>query len=352
MTLARLSIRDLRCLAQVDIEPDAALNLFSGPNASGKTSLLEAVYLLGRGRSFRSARRQAAIREGAERAQVIGRLGDGRTIGIELRRSGWTARAGGSPVESLVELASLLPVQLLDPDIHRLVQEGPGERRRFLDWATFHVKPGFLEVWRTYHRAMRQRNAALREGQSLSMLRPWEEAMAEAGQVIDRLRAETAALLQPPISAAAAALLDGELELAYRPGQAAGVALAEALATSRDRDRRAGLTHVGPHRADLSVVYDRHRARGWVSRGQQKLVAAALVLGQSELLAPAWGGRGILLVDDPAAELDPGRAGRLLARVAALPFQVFVTALDPAPLAGLAQGRRFHVEQGEIRPVV
>ena len=105
-------------------------------------------------------------------------------------------------------------------------------------------------------------------------------------------------------------------------------------------------------RADLVVEFDDHRARGWVSRGQQKLVAAALVLGQASVLAPLWKGRGILLVDDPAAELDAQRLGTLLDYIAELPFQVFLTALDKAGLARLDDARVFHVEQGEVRRVV
>jgi DNA replication and repair protein RecF len=120
----------------------------------------------------------------------------------------------------------------------------------------------------------------------------------------------------------------------------------------RQRDLRAGMTQVGPHRADLSLTFDHHRARGWVSRGQQKLVAAAMVLGQARLLAPQWAGRGVLLVDDPAAELDRERCERLLCLIAELPFQVFLTALDADGLPGLAAGRTFHVEQGRLVKVV
>lgn len=349
MALARLTIENLRCLAKVDIEPDPGLNLCLGENASGKTSLLEAIFFLGRGRSFRSPRRQAAIRDGEPSARVVARLADGRNLGFEITAEGWGARVGGQPVESLAELAGLLPVQLLDPDIHRLVQEGPGERRRYLDWATFHVKPEFLDAWRHYQRAMKQRNAALRRGSPDPALVPWEEAMVEAGARIDHLRRTTLAVLEPPVARAAAALLEATLTMTYRPGHEKP--LAEALAASRERDRRTGVTQVGPHRADLSVELGDRRARGRVSRGQQKLLAAALVLGQAEFLAPAWRGRGVLLVDDPAAELDSGRATRLLERIGTLPFQVFLTGLDAAPLAALG-GRRFHVKQGRVLAMV
>jgi DNA replication and repair protein RecF len=352
MGLTSLTITGLRCFENAALEPAPGLNLVTGQNASGKTSLLEAIFLLGRGRSFRAARREAMIRESAEQLRVVGRLGDGRVLGVEVGRGGWAARVAGEPITQLAQLAGLLPVQLMDPEVHRLVQEGPGERRRYLDWATFHVKPGFLEAWRSYQRALRQRNAALKARRGLATIEAWEQALADNGRLLDRLRHETVAELSGPVNLAAQQLLGAELRLEYRPGQAAGQDLAEALATHRERDLRAGMTQVGPHRADLSLTLDEHRARGWVSRGQQKLVAAAMVLGQARLLAPLWGSQGVLLVDDPAAELDRERCEKLLALISALPFQVFITALDAAGLPGLEPARTFHVEQGGFAEVV
>jgi len=352
MGLKSLTISELRCFENANIEPSPGLNLVTGKNASGKTSLLEAIFLLGRGRSSRAARREAAIREGLDRLRIMGRLEDGRALGVEVMRGAWSARAGGEPVTQLADLAALLPVQLLDPEVHRLVQEGPGERRRYLDWATFHVKPEFLATWRSYQRALRQRNAALKSSQGRAAIEAWEPALVESGRTLDTLRTETTRLLAGPVHEAAERLLGAALRLEYRPGQGAGQDLAEALAVTRERDRRAGMTQVGPHRADLSLFLDDHRARGWVSRGQQKLVAAAMVLGQARLLGSHWGTRGVLLVDDPAAELDRQRCEALLSLISELPFQVFLTALDAESLPGLVAQRTFHVEQGRFVKVV
>ncbi len=352
MGLKRLSISGFRCFDRVDLEPTTGVNVVVGPNASGKTSLLEAIFLLGRGRSFRAARKQAMIRETATELQIVGKLGDGRSMGIEVGKDGWTARAGGEPITQLAELAGLLPVQVMDPEIHRLVQEGPGERRRYIDWATFHVEHEFLETWRKYQRALRQRNAALRSRQPDPMIQAWEQALGESGATLDRFRAEAVAQLAAPVSAAAERLLGTPLGLEYRPGQPSDTSLASALAEHRERDRKAGTTQIGPHRAELSLRLDGHKARGWVSRGQQKLVAAALVLGQAQLLAPYWADRGILLVDDPAAELDADRCERLLSVIGEMPFQVFVTSLDPRSLPGMVPDAMFHVEQGKAARMV
>jgi DNA replication and repair protein RecF len=350
--LQGLTIEGLRCLERAELAPAPGVNLITGKNASGKTSLLEAIFLLGRGRSFRAARRQAVISTGSECSRVVGRLSDGRVLGMEISREGWSARAGGEPVGQLADLASLLPVQLVDPEVHRLIQEGPGERRRYLDWATFHVKPAFLGVWRDYQRALRQRNAALKNGAGSRTLEVWERALAEHGTLLDGFRAETLAALAVPVAEVARKLLGAEIELGYRPGQPVGQTLEEALLQHRQRDRRAGMTQVGPHRADVALTVNAHKARGWVSRGQQKLLAASLVLGQAVLLGPLWGGRGVLLVDDPAAELDQEHCGALLDVVTALPCQLFLTALESGGLPGLKPAREFHVERGEVTLVV
>jgi DNA replication and repair protein RecF len=352
MGLKSLSIAGFRCFEKAEFEPAPGINLVTGDNASGKTSLLEAIFLLGRGRSFRAARKEAMIRDGTDRLTSVGRLGDGRALGIEVTRGGWSARAAGEAVTQLSQLATLLPVQLFDPEVHRLVQEGPGERRRYLDWATFHVKPGFLEAWRGYQRALRQRNAALKGRQPDASIQVWERSLAESGRLLDRYRAETVEALAEPVGEAARQLLGATLRMEYRPGHPAGTDLADALAGHRERDRRAGMTQIGPHRADVALLLDDHKARGWVSRGQQKLLAAAMVLGQARLLAPLWGDRGVLLVDDPAAELDQERCRLLLGMIMELPFQVFLTALDPTALPGLVASRRFHVEQGRIALMV
>ncbi|MGD9386591.1 MAG: DNA replication/repair protein RecF [Gammaproteobacteria bacterium] len=352
MGLRSLKLTQFRCFEDAELEPVPGINLITGKNASGKTSLLEAIFLLGRGRSFRAARREAMIREGAERLRAVARLDEDRVLGLEVERGGWTARAAGQPVAQLSQLSDWLAVQVMDPDVHRLVQEGPGERRRYLDWATFHVKPGFLDAWRNYQRALRQRNAALKAGEPDASLALWERTLGAEGAALDAFRKDTVMALQPPVAEVAQLLLGTNVAIDYRPGQPAGQDLAEALAAHRNRDRKAGMTQLGPHRADLQLKIDDHRARGWVSRGQQKLLAAALVLGQARLLAPAFGDRGVLLVDDPAAELDRGRCEALLGLISDMPFQVFVTALDTEVLSGLEPERTFHVEQGRLRRVV
>jgi DNA replication and repair protein RecF len=354
VSLLRLQVRDLRCLAEVDLEPGET-NLIVGENASGKTSLLEAIFVLGRGRSFRVAGRSGLIRDECEEAVVSGRAQRGERrvpLGIALQRGGGSRiRVDGRDESSAASLASWLPVQVIDPGVHRLVDESPGVRRRYLDWGVFHVEQGFLDGWRRYHRILRQRNAALKSS-SGPTLATWDRQLVEAGEVLSDYRRAYLEALAPDVEAVCRELLGLPVRLSYRQGWPEGRDLPTALEEARARDRRQGVTHPGPHRADIGITFDDQPARGRVSRGQQKLLAAGLVLGQLRHLQRHATAGSVLLLDDMAAELDEARLARFLKVVVDLGVQLFVTALTPDAIPLPKPHRLFHVEQGKLRSVV
>jgi len=357
MSLDSLGIEDFRCIEQAELPLHARCNLVSGENASGKTSLLEAIFVLGRGRSFRTARAETLIRNGTTAFQLTARVRNEATVrplGLRFSRDGIEARFSGRPVGGLAELATILPTQAIDPEVHRLIEGGPQERRRFLDWGVFHVEPTFVEHWRRYQRALKQRNAALRSGAAPAVVRAWDPELVEAGKVVAEFRDRYLASLVPHVEKTAERLLGGPLEVGLLQGWSAERTLEEAVEACWDRDRERGLTHAGPHRADLSVRFAGAPARDRISRGQQKLAASALLLAQLRCDAELGSRVAALLVDDPAAELDSGNLERLLAEVIDLPAQLFVTALDPdnAVLAGLPDGHRFHVEHGVVTRLI
>jgi DNA replication and repair protein RecF len=355
MTLRRVQVTDFRCLHRADLDLDPNFTLISGPNASGKTSLLEAVYVLGRGRSFRTRRVEPLIRSGAERLMVVGEaeLPERRlTLGVEGSPDGLRARVGGERVASLAELAWVLPVQIIDPEIHRLIEEGPNRRRRFLDWGVFHVEHSFVEHWQRYQQALRQRNAALKARQDRPAVTLWDVELARYGELITEARRRYVEHLAPVAASVAAHLLDLELVLAYRSGWAAGTDLRKALEGGFARDQELGATQVGPHRADLAIRLQGASVRDRISRGQQKLLAAVLLLSQIKLFPLDSPARPTLLLDDPAAELDNVHLRALLDEVRSQPLQLVVTTLQ-ATEAELAvfgcPGRRFEIEGGEVR---
>lgn len=353
MSLRHLEVHDFRCIASAELDLDDRCNLISGANASGKTSLLEAIFFLGRGRSFRTPRNDALIRAGTDQLMVAGRLataGSARPVGVRYSREGFEVRAEGARISSLSELAAIMPVQALDPEVHRLVEEGPQERRRYLDWGVFHVEPRFVQQWRRYQRALKQRNAALRAGAAAAVVRAWDPELIESGEAISRFRHGYFASLRSHVAAVGVRLLGAPVELSLSQGWSEDTELAEALEASWTRDAERGSTHAGPHRADVSIRVHGEPARHRVSRGQQKLTAAAMLLGQLECDSRLGSPTAALIVDDPAAELDFGNLERLIAEVLALPAQLFFTALDPSvpAIQALPNGRRFHVEHGVL----
>ncbi len=351
--LQGLQIQNLRNLASVDISPAPGINLVYGANASGKTSLLEAIYLLSRGRSFRTRRFERLVRYGETRYTVFGRIADqGRTkaAAIERTKESLRVRVDGQDLDSLAPLATLLPVQILHPNSHKLLEEGPHFRRQYLDWGVFHVEHGFYDHWQRYQRALRQRNAALRTG---SPAESWEPELVQAGTAIDDMRRAHLEQLAPLVAAIADRLLDAPpLRLEYTQGWSRDRTLAEAVAHGREQDRERGFTFSGPHRADLRVTIGGVNAAETASRGQQKLLVSSLVCAQCMLFQRRSGRHPILLVDDLPAELDRERRERFVAQLQSLAAQVFVTAIEPGALAFSAPFKGFHVEHGEVREVV
>jgi DNA replication and repair protein RecF len=351
MPLGWFRAEQFRCLAEVELELDPRANLFIGPNASGKTSLLEAAFFLGRGRSFRSRRRDALIRHGQEAFLLAGRSAVGAVttpLGVRASRKETEWRVGGAPAEGIGDLAEQFPAQVIDPEVHKLLEEGPGRRRRFLDWGVFHVEPGFLENWRRYHQALRQRNAALKQDRGDPDLAAWESELATSGEYLAGQRQGYLSRLSAPLQNFGRALLDRPITLAYSPGWDADRPLLDALQSGRSRDRRYRATQAGPHRGDVVVQVDGRPAKDHVSRGQQKLVAAALMIAQLEIQEQERPGRSALLIDDPAAELDSDNLARLMAIVQTLPAQLWLTSLR-AGIPGLPEhARLFHVEQGRV----
>ncbi len=357
MHLSEVDIQGVRNLHEVRLSLSSGLNVIAGPNASGKTSLLEAVGLLSTARSFRTPRIARVIQHGQSGLQVVGKLtgSGGRTVRIGLRReaSHTLIRIDGEPVRQGSRLARQFPVQVITPASHELLEQGPKFRRRFLDWGLFHVEQGYHGVWQDYMRLLRQRNAVLRLG-DVRQLGHWDGLLAEKGEVLDQMRQRHLEGFLPLFQAHGLQLLEQAVDVTYRRGWEAGQALHAVLEAGRDSDLRRGFTQAGPHRMDLVFRGEAGAARETLSRGQQKLIVAAARLAQVQLVDRGVGVKTVLLVDDVAAELDRVRRERLMALLRSLETQVFVTATEAEllPVAGWEALKMFHVEHGKLAEVV
>jgi DNA replication and repair protein RecF len=353
--LERLRIHGLRCLTEVELDFAGGRSLLIGPNGAGKTSVLEGIHVLGRGRSFRTHDTRQLIQRGGENFAIYGEIASatGRhRLGVGLGAAGSARRVDGETRDGMAAMAGLLPVAVIDPGVHKLVEGGARLRRQFLDWAVFHVEHRYIDWWRQYRRALAQRNAGLKGRQPDATLTPWSLALASAGEQIHEAREKYAAALAAPLADLGQRLLGTSLEIRYGRGWRKGLTLAEALEETAGRDRQSGVTQAGPHRADWQVLWEGHPVRHGASRGQQKLAAVALVLAQELASREAGGEPGVLLVDDPAAELDVGRLAILVDLLDEMSGQQVVTALTEAQFAARPGDRVFHVERGTIRRVV
>ena len=352
MSLRRVQVTDFRCLQTAALDLDPRFTLISGPNASGKTSLLEAIYILGRGRSFRTRHTDHLVKRGTERFVVFGEVRAGERnvpLGIEGSSNGLRAKVAGEKAATLAELALQLPVQIIDPEVHRLIEEGPSRRRRFLDWGVFHVEHDFVGHWQRYQQALRQRNAALKTGH-VSLVTVWNSDLLRFGRLVTAAReryVEALAIQSAPLGKS---LLGLDLSLGYRSGWLKGESFESALDESLGRDLEMGATQVGPHRAELGIRLGGLPVKDRISRGQQKLLAAALLVAQINLFPRDAQIRPTLLLDDPAAELDDEGLGKLILEVSAQPVQLIVTTLHGEFSAFGSPGKRYVIHAGEVRP--
>ncbi len=349
----RFKVSDFRCIENADVSLSPNFNLVCGANASGKTSFLEALAYLGRGKSFRGAATNNLVRHGESEFVLFGETdnnGRAQKIGVRNSREGLDVRVDGSSEGGAAALAEALPLQVIDPEVHNLVAGGPELRRRFLDWVAFHVEHDHLLTWRRFRRALKQRNAALKAKSPPAAIRSWNAEFIELAGLLDESRRRVLDVAIDSLAEYGEALLGTELGFEYAQGWNREKTLEQALDEGIERDLRQGATQHGPHRADLKISYDERQARKLVSRGQQKLLASAMILAATETAQTALERPLLLLLDDPAAELDADSLGRLLAAVDGLGCQVVATSLTEGALETPVNTRVFHVEQGVFTP--
>ncbi len=356
--VSRLQIDGVRNLNAVDLKPGAGINLFLGDNGAGKTSLLEALHCLSRGRSFLGSGRHEFLNREQRKAVIVAHLArndePSEVLGIQREPSVWSARAGGQDIKSLATLAEKLPFTVFHPGLHRLIEGQPEDRRRFLDFGVFHVEHGFLQHWRRYRTTLRQRNAAIRSGASINEITVWDQALVEHGEAVaqyrrshlDRISSFAAEHLQRFSPALA------KISLSLATGWPEDQTLHEALGECLGQDRELGFTSRGPHRGDVRMVSAGQRIAGRLSRGQQKMVALALLLAQSEAMSEQ-GGVPVIGFDDLPSELDTEHQRIAVEVVRRLGAQIWITG-NAAPPGVDKSGvdKVFHVEQGQVSELV
>lgn len=359
MRLAHFHIRQFRNLQQVEFDASSGVNLITGQNASGKTSLLEAIYYLSHVRSFRTQQIAELIRHGETAFELFARLHQGSQtllpVGIRRSRQKLQIRLNQQSIKRVADIAARFPVLAIHPDSYRLITAGPGERRQFIDWGVFHVEHGFFHAWQRYKRALSQRNAALRAGQGKSMCQLWDRELDDAAGQIDQLRQAYLQQLKPILKGLMQQFFPGsDVLLEYRRGWSGDHSLLDVLQQHFSRDCQRGYSGDGPHRADLVIRVDGQSAQTGISRGQQKMLVALLRLAQAMYFSQANNKPCVLLYDDLPAELDSSHRQKIIEVIQSMRVQLFVTAIEPEQLdlSAWKHKKMFHVEQGRLQELV
>lgn len=346
--ISQLTLSKFRNIDSCELEFHPKFNLLIGANGSGKSSVLESIYLLGAGRSFRARSAQQYINFDHNSCLVRAKVNE-KWLAVQRSQDGAAEyRLADKVCNSAAKLCKHLPVQLLDVNSNQLILGGPEYRRQFIDWGLFHVEHDFLHSWRALQKALKQRNAALRHGMPPGDY--WDNVFVEHALEVDRARRSYIKRFQSECVAWVEQNLGcKDLSLLYHSGWDDDLSLTEALQASRNAELAAGHTLIGPQRADLEFRLEGKLAREVVSRGQLKLLVSLLLLARAKLLNEQQA--SVFLLDDMHAELDSDNCGVLLRELNAMPAQVIIAGIEYKPLQALLSGkehRMFHVEHGRI----
>lgn len=340
----RLHIHHVRNITHSELQM-GAVNLFIGDNGSGKTSILEALFLLSRGKSFRHHQPKHYINHNQDHCTVWVKLTDDSTFAIQKHSDASTIlRHNHQSLASQSELTKLLPTTLIDPVSMSLLEEGSSTRRQLLDWLAFHVSPAFFAAWQGYNRLLKQRNALLKSSPYAHReITAWDMTLSHHAAALHEARLAVFAEWQTHFEQVIALLLPhyhGSLRLNYHAGFDTRTPLHTILAERLEQDIALGYTRIGAHRADLSISlkttlangqYRSEQAVNILSRGEKKLLITALRLSQ---LPPLCATNDVntlpmVLIDDIDAELDDTAIRLLISNLLALPCQLFISSLNP-----------------------
>lgn len=358
MPVSTLKLTQVRNFTSAVFEFSPDINLIVGANGSGKTTILESLYVLGTGRSFRTTQLSNMIQKTTQGSSIEAGVNDGsqgsEPVLLKMRKKQQEQTEyfiSQQTVKSVSELVKLMPVQLLNLHGYLLLEDAPEQRRKFMDWMMFHVEHSFLSIWQTFQRTLRQRNALLKMRAPRHELLHWTNLLAEIGESLHQMRAQ---VVQRWIDYAKPQCHDlpgvFNMNIHYKAGWAAEQGTyAQALDEGLQRDMAIGHTHRGPHRADLHITVDGVNAEHMLSTGQQKTFVSMLQIMQTEWMIAECQRTPILLIDDLPSELDLSARALLAAKISGLQAQVFMSSVDKQGFQPFIQNRNyrmFHVEHG------
>lgn len=365
LVITKLSIRNFRNIAALDLIPGSSVNVIHGDNAQGKTNLVEALFLLTGQKSFRQTKESEFVRFGERRGEIAAHFfAEGREQEVSLTLEGGrrTALLNGIPL-GVGELTGKFLAVVFSPAELSLVRDGPSQRRAFLDSAITQVMPRYQKTMADLSRALFQRNSLLSDmarNPSLDdgLLAVWDRSFAKLSYSIINARARFLARLAPFGEAIYRDISGGKetFSMAYQcsiPGEWGSIPegegealILDALERSRRDDLKNYCTTVGPHRDDLDLRVNGISARAFGSQGQQRSCALTLKLAECRLIREVSGEQPVILLDDVLSELDRARRKYLLSGLAE--GQLFITCCDRTGFSAIKDGATWRIKEGQL----
>jgi DNA replication and repair protein RecF len=355
MKLKRLDIYNVRNIQQISITPSPHFNFIYGPNASGKSALIEAVFLLGRAKSFRTSSIRSVISSTKDKLIVTGEILDDEDFSVPLgiQSDGKTVdiKINHQANKKKIELAYKLPLQIIHPRSFELLDASSQKRREFMDWGIFNQDEKYLPVWQNYKKVLLHRNALLKS-KSINQIHVWNNELVNYGTILNGYRNSYLDALRPFLKKTIAHFINlDDIDIKLINGWSNDKKYGQHLIDEFERDLRYGFTQSGPHRADFQLLLGNKLAKDVVSRGQLKIIIICLKMAQIELILHLNNSFGCILIDDFAAELDKENRFRILKFLNEHKCQTFITTAecnDFGDLSFIENYKLFHVEHGKI----
>ena len=362
--IKRIKIHSLRNLTDISLEFSPSVNIFFGKNGSGKTSLLESIALLGLGKSFRTHKPKMVIQHDCEKLTVFGELSSQLNqltyLGIQKDKRGHTnLKINGVNVYSSSFFAKKLPLQIINSKSLQLLEGSSKQRRQFLDWMVFHVKPDFINTWVSLQKVIKQRNSLLRRDKmSKTELLSWNSELVDLSEILHKLRNEVFQEFKGTLAQSISEIVtqDNAIEFEYYRGWNHEKSLKQVLDEALRNDLHSGYTHHGPHRADLKISINGRSVTDLLSRGQEKSLICRLHIGQSAYYQSKLNESCVFLIDDMLSELDMDHRNHLANWLFDVKSQIFVTGVDKEELLNVwntidTDIAVFHVKHDQVTKV-
>jgi DNA replication and repair protein RecF len=353
MAIREISLKNYRSLQNTRISFNSGINLITGANGAGKTSLLEAIYYVAQGRSFQTHNLNEIVRHGEKEAIVFARF-EGHQCGIRRFNGGNEIRLDNKNVNRLSDLIKKNPIRVLDSKTYQLAVSKPSDRREFIDWSLFHVEHSFREFWQNYRTTLKQRNQILKDKRNIELLDYWDVNLVKISKLLsEKRRLFCERLNRLLLSDFAALIQDLEIAIEYRVGWDSNMELGEVYKKQRERELRYGYTLYGIQRDTIKITSKGHSSNSVLSRGQLKRLSIALILSQVKLVMESTAQSVIVLIDDLTSELDSKAVELIRNKLQNMDIQVFLTDIGnkSIDLGNDQVYSLFHVEHGMIRPV-